>query len=66
MSGTLLLVVKRLYSPTRFVQLPLNFLGRVGKILGATVSAKTVILSLSHLQYDRQYVKQYVRQHVRR
>ena len=33
-SSTLLLVVKRLYSPTRFVQLPLNFLGRVRKIFG--------------------------------
>ena len=38
-SSTLLLVVKRLYPPTCFVQLPLNFLGEVRKIFGATVSA---------------------------
>ena len=33
-SSTLLLVVKRLYSPTCFVQLPLKFLGEVRKIFG--------------------------------
>ena len=33
-SSTLLLVVKRLYSPTCFVQLPPNFLGEARKIIG--------------------------------